>query len=193
MHSINDSFEVIVYAADGETFLAKLAELPELPDIVLIDVSMEGLSGFEVAQEMSRKFPLVHKIALSTIDQEATIIRMLRAGCCAYLLKDTDQKDVEKALLAVYDQKYYNSEGLQMDYRKLERLAPAELGVQLNHRELEFLRLACSELTYKEIAHEMHVAERTVDGYRESLFDKLNVRSRVRMALEAISLGLVKL
>jgi DNA-binding NarL/FixJ family response regulator len=193
IRSTNAQFEVVVDAVDGESFLEKLAKLPSLPDIVLVDVRMEGMSGSEVVREMTRRFPLVHKVALSSVDKEDAIIGMLRAGCCAYLLKSIDAPELERALREIYQQGYYNADGLNIHYRRLARLAPDKPGVRLNARETEFLRLACSDLTYKAIAVEMKVAERTVDGYRESLFEKLKVQSRVGMALEAIRLQYVKL
>jgi len=191
--SLNDQFEVIVDAIDGEAFLAKLAKLESPPDIVLVDVRMEGMSGPEVVREMARQFPLVRKVALSNDAQEAAIIRMLRAGCCAYLLKDIGPEDLAKALIEVYTLGYYNADERNFRYRRLAQLAPENPREWLNAREIEFLRLACSDMTYKEIASKMNVAERTVDGYRESLFDKLKVGSRVGMAVEAIRLQYFKL
>jgi DNA-binding NarL/FixJ family response regulator len=188
IHEINDRFSVIVEAQDGESFLTKLAVLPELPDVVLVDMSMAGMKGNAVAQEMSKRFPEVKKIALSSLDTDVDVILMLRAGCRAYLLKSIDAKELERALLSVFEKGYYHTEGRNIDHRRL-----AELDLRFSDRELTFLELACSDKTYRQIAHEMYVSERTVDGYRESLFAKLNVQSRVGMALEAIRLHLVDL
>jgi DNA-binding NarL/FixJ family response regulator len=186
-------FEVIVEAADGEAFLGKLTALSSLPDIILCDVKMEGMSGPEVVQAIAARFPLVKIIALSSIDDDVAIIRMLRAGCCAYLLKSIDDTELKRALLEVNQTGYYNADGSNIRYRRLAQEAKDNPGIQLNHRETQFLKLACSDLTYKQIATRMNVAERTVDGYRESLFEKLNVQSRVGMALEAIRLDFVQL
>jgi DNA-binding NarL/FixJ family response regulator len=185
---INERFSVIVDAQDGESFLTKLAALPELPDIVLIDMSMAGMKGNVVAHEIGKRFPEVKKIALSTLNTDIDFILMLRAGCCTYLLKDINEKDLERALLSVYEKGYYNTEGRNIDHRRL-----ADIDLRFSDRELTFLELASSDKTYRQIAHEMYVSERTVDGYRESLFEKLNVRSRVGMVLEAIRLHLVDL
>lgn len=186
-------FEVITHAADGETFISQLGRLTDLPEMILVDVKMEGMNGPEVAEEISRRFPLLRIVALSSIDEDAAIIRMLRAGCCAYLLKDIKDDELAKALLEIHEKGFYNSDDSNLRYRRLADKAQKEPGVQLNRREKEFLKLACSDLTYKQIAKEMNVAERTVDGYRESLFEKFNVQSRVGMALEAIRLHFVQL
>ena len=186
-------FEVIVDCADGETFLQRLGALPELPDLVLVDVKMDGMSGPEVAQAIGQRFPLVRIVALSSMDDDVAIIRMLRAGCCAYLLKSIDDIELKRALLEVHQTGYYNADGSNIRYRRLAQEARQDPGIHLNVRETQFLKLACSDLTYKQIAAKMSVAERTVDGYRESLFEKFNVQSRVGMALEAIRLHFVQL
>jgi DNA-binding NarL/FixJ family response regulator len=186
-------FEVVVDCADGETFLQRLAALPALPDMVLVDVKMDAMSGPEVAQAISQRFPLIKMVALSSIDEDVAIIRMLRAGCCAYLLKSIDDTELKRALLEVHATGYYNADGSNIRYRRLAQEAKREPGIHLNNRETQFLKLACSDLTYKQIAGRMSVSERTVDGYRESLFEKLNVQSRVGMALEAIRLHYVEL
>jgi DNA-binding NarL/FixJ family response regulator len=185
-------FEVIVDCADGETFIQRLAGLPVLPDLVLVDVKMDAMSGPEVAQAISSRFPLIKLIALSSIDEDVAIIRMFRSGCCAYLLKSIDDTELHRALLEVHQTGYYNADGSNIRYRRLAQEAKQEPGAHLNGRETQFLKLACSDLTYKQIAAKMSVSERTVDGYRESLFEKLKVQSRVGMALEAIRLHYVQ-
>jgi len=188
-----DDFEVVVDCADGETFIQQLSALPVLPDMVLVDVKMDAMNGPEVAAAIGRRFPLIKMIALSSIDEDVAIIRMLRAGCCAYLLKSIDDVELKRALLEVHKMGFYNADGSNIRYRRLAQEARREPGVHLNGRETQFLKLACSDLTYKQIAAKMSVSERTVDGYRESLFEKLNVQSRVGMALEAIRLQFVDL
>lgn len=188
-----EDFEVVVDCADGETFIQRLAALPAAPDMVLVDVKMDAMNGPEVAGAIGQRFPLIKMIALSSIDEDVAIIRMLRAGCCAYLLKSIDDVELKRALLEVHKMGFYNADGSNIRYRRLAQEARQEPGVHLNGRETQFLKLACSDLTYKQIAAKMSVSERTVDGYRESLFEKLNVQSRVGMALEAIRLQFVDL
>ena len=120
-----------------------------------------------------------------------TIISMIKAGCCAYLLKDIHPEDLNKALHEIYYKGYYNADAVNINYRRL--LQHQEKEVQLTDKEKEFLQLACSDATYKQIAATMHLSERTVDGYRENLFRKLNVQSRTGMALEAIRRNIVSL
>jgi DNA-binding NarL/FixJ family response regulator len=117
---------------------------------------------------------------------------MFKAGCCAYLLKDTHPNEFEKALHQVREKGFFNGDASNINFRRL-LLREQEEEVLFTEKEKQFLQLACSELTYKEIAAKMNMAERTIDGYRESVFIKLNVQSRVGMCLEAIRRDLVKL
>ena len=186
-------FEVIATAVSGQSLLDSLSKLPTPPDIVLADVNMDEMNGLEVVQHIARRYPLVKQVALSMKDDDVSIIGMLRAGCCAYLLKGIDPAELERALLEVSHTGYYNADGSNIRYRRLAQDARREPGVHLSEKEKIFLKRACSDLTYKQIAAEMNLSERTIDGYRESLFAKLNVQSRVGMALEAIRLNFVTL
>lgn len=187
------SFHIILDALNGEHLLQKLSSNKVLPDILLIDVNMPVMDGVKTAQQVAQKYPLVKMVALSMKDDDTTIINMIKAGCCAYLLKDIHPDELEKALLQVYHKGYYNADASNLNYRRLIIKANEEAAFSITEKEKQFLHLACSDLTYKQIAAQMNVSERTVDGYRENLFQKLNVQSRVGMALEAIRRNIVSL
>lgn len=186
-------FQPSLEAFNGEDLIRKLINARVLPDILLIDVNMPPMNGPEAAQAISEKFPHVKMVALSMQDDDTTIIRMLKAGCCAYLQKDISPAEFEKALNEVSTKGFYNGDLVNIKFRRLIMHESKDKANELTAKELSFLKLACSDLTYKQIASEMKLAERTIDGYRESVFEKLNVQSRVGMALEAIRKGLVKL
>lgn len=184
------NFEVVVEAMNGLELLKNLNEIQTLPDIILVDVQMPEMDGPSTVEEITRSFPSIKTVALSMRDDYYSIMGMLKAGCSAYLLKDVHPRDLEKALMEVYETGYFNSDTFNMHYRRLLKKKDDE-EIKLTEREKTFLKLACSDLTYKEIASKMFLAEKTIDGYRESLFMKLNVKSRTGMALEGIRLGLV--
>lgn len=180
------SFEVVIEALNGKELQQKLPRLTELPDVMLIDVNMPEMDGFETATWLNEHYPLMKLIALSMNDKDISVIKMFKAGCCSYLLKDTHPTELEKALKQVVDEGYYNSSASSLDIGKLLVKANKMPEVTITAKELQFLKLACSELTYKEIAASMHLSERTIDGYRESLFRKFNAKSRVGLCLEAL-------
>lgn len=186
-------FEIVADAMNGEILLKKLEGLTTLPDIILIDVNMPVMDGSATAKIIAEKYPSVKQVALSMKDDDTSVIQMIRAGCCAYLLKEIHPDELEKALNEIYKSGYYNADISNIRYRQLLRKQQAEEQLHLSERELCFLKYACSDLTYKQIADRMHLAERTIDGYRENLFQKLNVQSRVGMVLEALRRKLVDL
>jgi len=183
--------EVILNARNGKDLQEKFESRSQLPDIMLVDVEMPVMNGLETTRWLKNTHPAIRVIALSMNAQEQIIIDMIKAGCCSYLLKETAPEELEHALHEVYRKSYYNSE-LSKTY--LSTLMKNQEGfIHLSEKEREFLNLACTELTYKQIAMQMNLTERTIDGYRESIFKKLNTISRTGMVLEAVRRGLVKI
>jgi DNA-binding NarL/FixJ family response regulator len=188
-----EDFNIVVEAMNGKDLIEKLEMKKIEPDIILLDVNMPVMDGKQTAEYLSQKFPAVKLVALSMKDDDATIISMIKAGCCSYLLKDIHPEELNKALHEIHKKGYYNSDAANINYRRLLQHQEKQNELQLTDKEKQFLQFACSDATYKQIASEMHVSERTVDGYRENLFKKLNVQSRTGMALEAIRRNLVNL
>ncbi len=185
------SVTVTLEASNGEDLLNKLAAIQQRPSILLIDVNMPFLNGIQAATTIAQKYPLVKMVALSMKDDDTTVINMIKAGCCAYLLKDIHPDELMKALFEVQTTGFYNADLSNINYRRLIRHEKDMESRRLSEKEKIFLQLSCSDLTYKQIAAKMYLSERTIDGYRESVFEKLKVQSRVGMVLEAIRLNLV--
>jgi two-component system invasion response regulator UvrY len=190
-----DGFEVIFEVSSGPALIERLL-LGMIPDIVLLDVSMPDMDGYEVSSWLKLNRPDIKILALSMNDKEESIIKMLRNGAVGYLLKGCKPQELKLALESLSNKGHYYTDyltgrlikGLTIEHN----LNPGDqLG--LNDREKRFIELACSDLTYVEVADKMCVSPRTVDGYRESVFLKMNVKSRVGMVLEAIRLKIVDL
>ena len=118
---------------------------------------------------------------------------MIKVRCCAYLIKDAHPNELENALLEIYENGHYNSDAIIINYRRLLKNQEEEKILFISKKEMEFLQYACSDLTYKKIAEKMFLSERTIDGYRESLFHKLKISTRVGLALECVKRGLFKI
>lgn len=184
-------YDVVVEALNGKELQEKIQQGAVVPSIMLIDVNMPVMNGIETAKWLSTNYPQTKLVALSMNDNDAVIIDMIKAGCCAYLLKETHPDELEKALQEIHAKGYYNADASNINFRRL--LQSEKEAVHITDKEKQFLQYACTDMTYKEIAALMFLSERTIDGYRETLFGKLKVQSRVGLAMEAIRKGLVNL
>jgi DNA-binding NarL/FixJ family response regulator len=186
-----ENFSVVAEALNGKELISLLEKKAIVPDVVLLDVNMQVMGGVETAQHLAKKFPGTKIVALSMNDDNITIIRMIKAGCCAYLLKDIHPDELEKALNEIMTIGYYNADAANINYRRL--LHQQEENAEINDKEILFLQLASTDATYKQIASEMCLSIRTVDGYRDLLFKKFNVQSRVGLVMEALRKNLIQL
>jgi len=188
-------YTVLFEANSGKDLIRQLKPR-YVPDIVLLDINMPEMDGFETALWIKRHYPEIRILALSMYDTDNSILRMLKNGVKGYILKDTEPAELKMALESVVHKGFYYSEMVTGKLiHTINTLDEPEYKGQhmfnLNERELEFLKLACSECTYKEIADQMYLSPRTIDGYRDSLFEKLNVKTRVGLVLYAIRNGIV--
>jgi DNA-binding NarL/FixJ family response regulator len=189
-----DNFSVLFEANNGNEIKARLAK-HVIPDIVLLDVNMPDMDGYETAQWLHKNYPQVKVLALSMFSDENVIIRMLKLGAKGYILKNAEPEELREALNSVLEKDFYLSEyisgkivsGLNKD---LDR---PDDRVTLTEKEKELLRWICSEMTYKDIAAKMFVSPRTLDDYRNNLFEKLKVKTRVGLVLYAIRNRLVEI
>lgn len=186
-------YTVLFEADNGQEFTKKI--LTEgVPSIVLLDINMPVMDGYATAAFIKKNHPETLILALSMYDDEEAIIKMLKNGARGYILKDAHPADLKAAIDAIVTKGFYYSE---MVTGRLMRSIIDEPGGEkieedkLTDRELEFLKLAATEMTYKEIADKMHLSPRTIDGYRDDLFAKLNIKSRVGLVLYAIKNGVV--
>lgn len=191
-----DGYTVLVEANNGQDLINTL-DTNNLPELVLLDINMPVKDGFETALWLKQNHPDIKVLALSMYDNEPSIIKMLRNGAKGYLLKDTAPKEFKTALDAVMSKGFYYSEMVtgklihavnNMDEPQQQKNPFSKL----NEKETEFLKLTCTEMTYKEIADKMFLSPRTIDGYRDALFEKLNVKTRVGLVMYAIKTGLVQ-
>ena len=194
----NYSDYAVLFEADNGKELIKALKATSLPDIVLLDINMPGMDGFETALWLRKHYPDIKVLALSMYDNEQAIIRMMKNGAKGYILKDIDPIEFRQALDSVRKKGYYYSElvtgKLIHAVNMMDDLdQPIQTLVKLNQRELQFLKLVCTELTYREIAEQMFLSPRTIDGYRDDLFEKLKVKTRVGLAMYAIKNGIVTL
>jgi DNA-binding NarL/FixJ family response regulator len=190
-------YKVLFQADNGKDFTNKLNS-KVLPELVLMDINMPEMDGCETCMWLKNNQPEVKVLALSMYDNENSIIKMFQAGAKGYILKDSEPTVLKAAMHDVLTKGFYYSE--MVTGKLIRRInesddtnkKSANLN-KLKENEVTFLKLVCSELTYKEIADKMFLSPRTIDGYRDDLFQKLNVKTRVGLVMFAIKHGLVNL
>ncbi len=185
-----EKFNVLYLCKNGAELLDKFKENPKnIPDLVLMDIKMPILNGIETTEKLKTNYPNVKVLALSIEEDEYTILKMLRAGARGYLMKDTKKDILEKALLEVMKSgHYYTNTVSQILMESLDK----NVDTEIKERELEFIKLACTEMNYKEIADVMFCSYKTVEGYRDSLYRKLELKNRIGLVLFAIQHNLFK-
>ena len=191
------NYEVLLDAANGKDFITQLNP-KHVPDIVLLDINMPEMDGYATAEWLHTNYPDIKILALSTMDAETAIIKMIKSGAKGYVLKDAEPVELKLAFDEVMSRGYFYNELITRKVMgAINRLTddknPTSTFAKLTERELEFLKYACTEMTYKEIADKMFVSARTVEGYRDALCEKLDLKTRVGLVLYALKNKLVEL
>lgn len=185
-------YKVIIEADNGVDFIHQLTT-KGIPEIILLDINMKEMDGFETAEWLKEHHPDVKILVLSMYENENAIIRMMKAGAKGYILKDIRKKELELALSSLVTKGYFYTD--MVTGKLIHSISAGDeknangtstSSSSLNNKETEFLKLACTEMTYKEIAEKMHLSVHTIDGYRDNLFEKLEVKSRIGLVLYAI-------
>jgi DNA-binding NarL/FixJ family response regulator len=190
-------YKILFDASNGQDFIAQL-QPKQLPDFVLMDISMPVMDGYSCTAWIKKNHPQIKVLALSTMDSDTAIIKMVKSGAKGYILKDADPGELKIAFEEIQSRGYYYNELVTRKIlHSVNDLADERnktgIFAKLSEREIEFLKLACTELTYKEIADLLFVSVRTAEGYRDTLCEKLNLKTRVGLAMYAIKNGLVNI
>lgn len=193
-------YKVIYSASNGKELVEQL-NADFLPDIVLMDISMPVMDGYSTTVWLRNNYPAVKVLALSTMDSETAIIKMIRSGAKGYVLKDAEPEEWQLAFEEVMSSGFFYNE--QLSDQALQSVQEstgstgskneAALFAHLSESEIAFLQLVCTELAYKDIADKLLVGIKAVEGYRDALCKKLNIKTRVGLAMYAINNNLVSL
>lgn len=183
-------FEVLYTCENGFDFQEKVKTKP-VPDIVLLDISMPIMDGFETAKWIREMHPSVLVMALSMQEDEQSLIKMIKNGSKGYMLKNVHPLELENALNGLVRNGHFFPEwaASKVFTSIREDTIDASSKLNLSEREIEFLTYTVTEMTYKEISEKMFCSPRTIENYRDSLFEKLELKSRVGLAVYALKNG----
>lgn len=198
LFSEHDNLEVVLVADNGQDMITKLKALNKtnLPDVFIVDISMPIMDGIETVKWLNKNSPGAKIVMLTMIDKPEVVMELIKLGVKSYLTKDKSPSELIMAISLVHDNKYFFPDEItkiivSSHQKHNESINDPKDIPNLTERELQLLRLSCTEMTYSEIANEMQISPRTVDAFRSSLFEKLNVKSRVGLVLVALKLKLI--
>jgi DNA-binding NarL/FixJ family response regulator len=192
--SADDNLEVVLEADNGEDLLKGLQAIS--PDVILMDLKMPIMDGMEATKEVRKKYPLVKVLVVSMYDDDKFIIHLMENGANGYLLKNAEPDEILRSIYAVHENGYYFNDLVNKALLKKlilkNNFKPAfNQNVELTEREQEVLKLICQEKTAIEIAKEIFLSPRSIEGIRQRMIEKIGVRNTAGIVMFAVKNGLV--
>ncbi|MDN3582458.1 response regulator transcription factor [Mucilaginibacter flavus] len=190
----SDKINVLFDAENGQDMIKKISLNP-IPEVILMDITMPLMDGYESTKWIKQNYPEVKVLALSMFEEDKPIIGMLKSGAGGYMLKQSKAGDLIDAITGIAKQSFYINELVSGKLlRNIQNNQPLKTQqVEVNTNELKFLELCCSDLTYKQIADVMNLSPHTIDNYREALFQKFDTKSRTGLVIAALKQDLIKI
>lgn len=189
-------YEVMAEAHNGKAALKVLNSNDDI-DIVITDITMSLMDGITLTKEIKKHFPKIDVIAMTMLKDNKTIKKMLNAGASGYLLKESGEEELKKAIAKVFEgETYYSSSVAQTIMENLmqsKRKRSSNYGIEVNlsERELEILKLIVEEYSNKEIAEKLHISVRTVDAHKRNLLDKTGSKNIAGLVMYAVNNHLI--
>jgi len=187
----NGNHRVEIEADNGKDLVKKLEQAKTLPDIVVMEITMQQLNGYQTLKLIKEKWPALKVLIFTAINNEYSVNKMLQDGASGYLLKTCSPKEFEKAIDAIAQTGYYYSRTVTKKLVKAiksKEIVPAKI----TEKEKRFLAFCCTDLTYEDIAGRCKLSRRTIESTRDRLFVKLSIESRVGLAKFAMQTGIVE-
>jgi len=186
-------YNVLYLAKNGLDLQQKIKAEKNIPDVILLDVNMPVMNGYDTMEWLETEHPNIKVLALSMDGDEQMVLKMLSRGANGYLLKDIHPETLKIALNEVMVKGYYHSDKVAATL--LNSLKPKEEApsIRLKENELKFLQLSCSDLTYNEIADIMCLSPKTIDNYRGELFKRFKVKNRVGLVIFGLKNKLISI
>ena len=191
----SDKNMVVVLEADNGEDLVNNIDTTK-PDVVIMDLKMPIMDGMEATQLIRKKYPDLKVLVVTMYDDDKFIIHLMEIGANGYLLKNAEPDEIRKAIYAVKENGYYfndlvNKALLKKLVLKTNIKPSFNQNVELSERELEVLKLICEEKTATEIAKEIFLSPRSVEGIRQRLIEKIGVRNTAGLVMFAVKSGMI--
>jgi DNA-binding NarL/FixJ family response regulator len=192
-----ENINVVFEAEDGAHLLQIMEE--QQPDVILMDLKMPNMDGIQATIRIKERYPQVKIIILTMYEDDNFIVHLVENGANAYLLKNAEPDEIYEAICTTFEKGFYFNENVNLAllkkvlHKNKQQFKPTfKNEVQLNEREMEVLKLICDECTTQEISEKIFLSPRTVEGIRQKLLEKLNVKNTVGLVLYAFRNGLIE-
>lgn len=192
-----ENINVVFEAEDGEHLLDIMSR--EVPDVILMDLKMPKMDGIQATVQVKEKYPNVKVIILTMYEDDNFIVHLVENGANAYLLKNSEPEEIYEAICTTFEKGFYFNENVNLAllkkvlHKNKQQFKPTfKNEIQLNEREVEVLKLICNECTTQEISEKIYLSPRTVEGIRQKLLEKINVKNTVGLVLYAFRNGLIE-
>ncbi|HEY8937434.1 MAG TPA: response regulator transcription factor [Cyclobacteriaceae bacterium] len=177
-------------AENGQDLLALMKN--EVPDVAIVDLQMPIMDGAETCEHILEKYPDVKIIVLTMHDSDRYVLHMMEMGAHAFLLKNTEPDELERAIHSVIEKDFYHNEWVVTILRKnVKAQRPNFSNDDLTDREKQIVQLVCRELSSKQIAEKLFVSERTIENHRATIMKKLGVKNTIGLVHYAYQIGIM--
>lgn len=192
--SADENMKVLFEADNGEDLMKGLENVT--PDVIIMDLKMPIMDGMEATKQVRKKYPSVKVLVVSMYEDDKFIIHLMENGANGYLLKNAEPDEIRRSIYAVHENGYYFNDLVNKALLKKlvlkNNLKPSfNQNVELTEREQEVLKLICEEKTASEIAKEIFLSPRSVEGIRQRLIEKVGVRNSAGLVMFAVKSGIV--
>ena len=188
--------ELIGEAENGK----ELIELVEKcnPDVIITDIKMPKMDGVEATKILSGRFPDIGVIALSMFDEDDLVVDMLEAGAKGYLIKNAAKHEILEAISTVFEKGTYYCQ--HTSHKLAQMIAKSKFNpykkakkIEFTKREIDIIRLICAEYSNKEMGTQLNLSVRTIEGYRDKILEKMEVKNTAGIVVYAIKNGIYKI
>ena len=192
INSQSPNSTVFAVGTNGKELLESIKQSNKIPDIAILDLSMPIMDGAATAKEILALYPTTKILMISFVKDDNTIMNLFNLGVHGYLVKDDSKLNFESSFRELMETGYLKNQYFRKQHTAdLNWEKFAFIGnVKFNHTEMKFLKLKLTNLTLNEIAKEMCVSPKTVENYRDAVYEKLNVGSRHELVLKLKAMGI---
>lgn len=189
LESLNMDVTIVIAASDGKELIGQIEQLRNPPDLIMMSVAMPVMDAYKTLPLLKKKWPEIPVIIVSIVDGSYCVQKLIQLGSISFLNSDVTPSELRQCITEVTTKGFFIPESRKREIHKALFHRTAALP-DISHTERTFLSFACKGLSYNEIANCMNVSKRTVEGYRDSLFTKLDICDRGTLIAFAFQNGL---